>query len=110
MKEMTESIDRVSSIVSEKIKSPVRCTFGHNVAAFRTSNTTGNAYDSCGMAGDGDDLEIGFNCKYLLEALKAIPTEEISLEMKTNLSPAVMNPCEGNKFTYMVLPVRLKAN
>ena len=54
-------------------------------------------------------MEIGFNCKYLLEALKAVPAENISLELKTNLSPAVINPCEGNKFTYMVLPVRLKA-
>ena len=53
-------------------------------------------------------MEIGFNCKYLLEALKAVPAENISLELKTNLSPAVINPCEGDKFTYMVLPVRLK--
>ena len=87
----------------------MRCTFGENVAALRTSNSIGNAYDECSTAGNGNDMEIGFNCKYLLEALKAVPTEEIMLELKTNLSPAVINPCEGNKFTYMVLPVRLKA-
>lgn len=109
VKEMTNSIERVSLIVSEKIKSPVRCTFGENVAALRTSNSIGYAYDECSTAGNGGDMEIGFNCKYLLEALKAVPTEEITLELKTNLSPAVINPCEGNKFTYMVLPVRLKA-
>ncbi len=106
---MTQSLERVSLIVSEKIKSPVRCSFGVDVAAFRTSNTIGNAYDECPTAGDGKDLEIGFNCKYLLDALRAVPTENISLELKTNLSPAVINPCEGDKFTYMVLPVRLKA-
>lgn len=110
VKELTQSIDRVSLIVSEKLKSPVRCTFGNNEAEFHTSNSIGNASDRCAVAGNGGDLEIGFNSKYLLEALRAVPTEEISLEMKTNLSPAVMNPCEGNKFTYMVLPVRLKAN
>lgn len=109
VKEITQSIERVSLIVSEKLKSPVRCTFGTNEAAFRTSNSIGNAYDECAVAGEGGDLEIGFNCKYLLEALRAVPAEEISLEMKTNLSPAVMNPCEGNRFTYMVLPVRLKS-
>lgn len=109
VRELTQSIERVSLIVSEKIKSPVRCTFGSNAAAFRTSNSIGNAYDECQVAGEGGDMEIGFNCKYLLEALKAVPAENISLELKTNLSPAVINPCEGNKFTYMVLPVRLKA-
>ncbi len=109
VRDMTQSLERVSLIVSEKLKSPVRCTFGDNVAALRTSNSIGNAYDECSIAGNGNDMEIGFNCKYLLEALKAVPSENISLELKTNLSPAVINPCEGNKFTYMVLPVRLKA-
>ena len=109
VREMTQSMEHVSLIVSEKLKSPVRCTFGENVAAFRTSNSLGNAYDECKTAGNGNDMEIGFNCKYLLEALKAVPTENFMLELKTNLSPAVINPCEGNKFTYMVLPVRLKA-
>ena len=54
-------------------------------------------------------MEIGFNCRYMLDALKAVPTENFMLELKTNLSPAVITPCEGDKFTYMVLPVRLKA-
>lgn len=109
VKNLTSSLERVSLIVSEKIKSPVRLTVGENIMALRTSNSIGDAYDECQMAGNGEDMEIGFNCKYLLEALKAIPEEDIIFELKTNLSPAVMNPTEGNKFTYMVLPVRLKA-
>jgi DNA polymerase-3 subunit beta len=105
---MTNSLERVSLIVSEKLKSPVRMTLGNNIAALRTSNSLGNAYDECSISGDGKDMEIGFNCKYLLDALRAIPTEEIIFELKTNLSPAVMNAAEGDRFTYMVLPVRLK--
>ena len=107
--ELTDSVERVSLIVSEKLKSPVRCTFGDNVAALRTSNSLGNAYDECPMTGSGGDLEIGFNCRYFLEALKAIPSDKIYLELKSSLSPAVMAPVEGNSFVYMVLPVRLKA-
>ncbi len=110
VKEMTQSIERVSLIVSEKLKSPVRMTVGDNVIALRTSNSIGNAYDECSMAGSGNDMEIGFNCKYLLDALKAIPAENIIFELKTNLSPVVMTPSEGEKFVYMVLPVRLKAD
>lgn len=109
VKSMVNALDRVSLIVSEKIKSPVRITIGEDVCALRTSNSIGNAYDECIVAGNGGDMEIGFNCRYMLDALKAIPSEEISFELKTSLSPAVMRPAEGDRFTYMVLPVRLRA-
>jgi DNA polymerase-3 subunit beta len=109
VRDLTQSLERVSLIVSEKLKSPVRCIFTENLAALRTSNSIGNAYDECRLIGNGQDMEIGFNCKYLLEALKAVPAENVSLELKTSLSPAVISPCEGDRFTYMVLPVRLKS-
>lgn len=108
---LTASIDRVSLITSEKIKSPVRCCFSENSADFRTATTIGAAHDVCELAGDGKELEIGFNCRYLLDALKAVPTEEVTLELSNGLSPIVLTPCDGSgKFAYMVLPVRLKAD
>ena len=110
VREVTDSIERVSLVISEKIKSPVRCTFGHNTADFRTTSTIGEAHDMCSTAGDGKDLEIGYNSRYLLDALRAVPTPEVSLELINGLSPIVLNPCDGSgKFSYMVLPVRLKA-
>lgn len=110
VREVTDSIERVSLVISEKIKSPVRCTFGHNTADFRTTSTIGEAHDMCSTAGDGKDLGIGFNSRYLLDALRAVPTPEVSLELINGLSPIVLNPCDGSgKFSYMVLPVRLKA-
>ena len=106
--ELMQSIERVSLIVSEKIKSPVRCIFGENQADFRTNNTIGSAHDSCSVAGNGEELEIGFNCRYLLDALRAVPTEEVTLELKNGLSPIVFTPVDDKKdFAYMVLPVRL---
>ena len=108
---LTASIDRVGLIISEKIKSPVRCKFGENLADFRTATTIGVAHDQCEVAGDGKELEIGFNCKYLLEALKAVPTDEVTLELSNGLGPIVLTPCDGSgKYAYMVLPVRLKAD
>ena len=108
--EITSSIERVGLIISEKIKSPVRCLFGENTADFRTVSTIGSAHDVCSLAGDGGELEIGFNCRYLLEALKAVPTPEVNLGLTNSLSPVVLTPPDGtDKFSYMVLPVRLKA-
>ena len=106
---LTDSIERVGLVISEKLKSPVRCKFGDHAAELRTVSTIGEAYDVCPIAGDGKDLEIGFNCKYLLDALRAVPDSECTLEMINGLSPIVLNPTEGNRYSYMVLPVRLKA-
>ena len=105
---LTSSIERVSLIVSEKIKSPVRCVFGDNMADFRTTNTIGSAHDTGAIAGNGNELEIGFNCRYLLDALRAVPSEEVTLELQNGLSPVVFTPVDDKKdFAYMVLPVRL---
>ena len=107
---LTASIDRVGLIVTEKLKSPVRCRFSRDVAQFHTVTTIGEARDSCELAGDGGDLEIGFNCRYLLDALKAVPSDNVILELSNGLSPIVLTPCDGSRsFLYMVLPVRLKA-
>lgn len=106
--ELMNSIERVSLIVSEKIKSPVRCLFTENVADFKTVNTIGTAHDVCSVSGNGKELEIGFNCRYLLDALRAVPSSEVTLELKNGLSPIVFTPVdEKQDFSYMVLPVRL---
>ena len=107
--ELASSIERVGLIVSEKYKSPVRCVFGDQVLQLRTNTTIGAAEDRCSIAGDGKDLEIGFNVRYLADALRAIPSEEVILELTNGLSPIVMTSAEEKyDFSYMVLPVRIK--
>ena len=60
--------------------------------------------------GEGKNVEIGFNNRYILDALKAAPAEEINVCLNTGSSPCIINPADGSdKFLYMVLPVRLKA-
>ena len=107
---LLSSIDRVSLIISDKLKSPLRCTFDHNVLKITTKTAIGDAYDECPIDGDGGGLEIGFNNKYLMDALKAAPADKVRLELTTGVSPCVILPTEGEEnFLYMVLPVRLKA-
>ena len=107
--ELTSSIERVGLIVSEKYKSPVRCVFSDQVLLLKTNTTIGAAEDRCSLAGDGKELEIGFNVRYLCDALRAVPSDEVVLELTNGLSPIVMTPVEGDKhdFSYMVLPVRI---
>ena len=107
--DLASSIERVGLIVSEKYKSPVRCVFSNQELLLRTNTTIGAAEDRCTIAGDGKELEIGFNVRYLADALRAVPAEEVCLELTNNLSPIVMTPVDDKKdFAYMVLPVRIK--
>ena len=107
--DLAASVDRVGLIVSEKYKSPLACTFSHQVVRMRTNNTIGAAEDQCSIAGDGKELEIGFNVRYLADALKVIPSEEVTMELTNGLSPIVLTPVdEKYDFAYMVLPVRIK--
>ena len=108
---LSSSIDRVGLIVSEKYKSPVRCVFGNQMLNLRTNTTIGAAEDQCSIAGDGKDLEIGFNVRYLADALRAIPSDEVVLELTNGLSPIVLTPADDKyDYSYMVLPVRIKSN
>ncbi len=107
--ELLSSIERVGLIVSEKYKSPVRCVFEDNVVQLRTNTTIGEAKDRCSLAGNGQGLEIGFNVRYLADALRVIPSEEVMLELTNGLSPIVLTPADDkHDFAYMVLPVGIK--
>jgi len=109
-RQLLASIDRVSLIITEKQKCPLRCLFEDGLVKIRTSTAIGNAYDECPIEGDGRNVEIGFNNKYLMEALKAAPADEVRVELNTAISPCVIVPVDGEEnFLYMVLPVRLKA-
>ena len=108
---LLQSIERVSLIISDKLKSPLRCVFGDGMLSITTKTGIGDAADQCPITGDGQGLEIGFNNKYLMDALKAAPADRLRLEFTSGVAPCVILPAEGEEnFVYMVLPVRLKAN
>ena len=109
-KALIRSIDRVSVVISDKLKSPVRCTFDYDKVYLSAKTGNGEAKDVCRLSGDGAGLEIGFNNRYLMEALRFAPAETVKIELNTGVSPAIIVPTEGEEnFLYMVLPVRLKS-
>lgn len=104
------SLERVSLIINDKLKSPVRCVFDEGIVKLFSSSVLGKASDECAIEGNGEGLEIGFNDKYFIEALKAAPADEVILELNSGVNPCVITPSdESNGFLYMILPVRLKA-
>lgn len=57
---------------------------------------------------EGDAVEIGFNNRYLLDALRYSKCEKMVLEINGPLSPVKLLPEDGKDFIYLVLPVRFK--
>lgn len=56
----------------------------------------------------GDDIDIAFNVKYLMEGLKALPATEIVMQLNSNLTPVIFTPLSGVKMTYLAMPVQLR--
>ncbi|MDO5142551.1 MAG: DNA polymerase III subunit beta [Eubacteriales bacterium] len=108
--ELITCIERVSLIVSEKLKNPVRFHFDGSYVQMSCITAVGKSYDECAFEGAIDGLEIGFNNRYVLDALRAAGDDTVRMQLKGPLNPMVIVPREGDKYTYLVLPVRLKAN
>ena len=61
------------------------------------------------VSGDGSDLDVAFNVRYLLDGLKVIPTAEVTFEMNNPTNPVVLHPHGGDvQFTYLVMPVQIR--
>lgn len=107
--DLQRSIDRASLIIDAKLKKPLRCKFEDGSLSIRSNTAIGSAFDRCPISGDGKGLEIGFNNRFLMDAVKAAPTQRVRLELNTPTSPCLILPPEGEEdnFLYMVLPVRL---
>jgi DNA polymerase-3 subunit beta len=68
----------------------------------------GSGRESVAAQISGEDLEIAFNVKYLLEGLKALNTNEIQMQFNTSTSPSIVTPLGGTKMTYLVMPVQIR--
>ncbi len=68
----------------------------------------GNAVESMPAQISGDDIDIAFNVKYLMEGLKALPATEILMQLNSNLTPVIFTPLGGVKMTYLAMPVQLR--
>ena len=108
--EFMSAIDRVALIVSERNTSPVRMGFNDGNIDCLCVTPIGRAEDVCTCEGSGEGLQIGFNDRYLKDALKAAAKEELNICLNSASSPCIITAADGSEnFTYMILPVRLHA-
>ena len=68
----------------------------------------GNAKQSLPAEIIGEDIEIAFNIKYLMDGLKALPAPEIKMQLNEGHQPVIFSPLSGLDMTYLVMPVQLR--
>jgi len=101
------SLISASSIEKEK-KYPVKVNIELGKVTISCANQTGDAKEELYVETEGKELEIGFNPRFFLDALKAIDDEEVYLEFGTNRSPCIIKPIEEGNYIYMILPIKMK--
>lgn len=77
-----------------------------DIMNIRSNSESGDVHEELQIIKEGEDLEIAFNPRYFIEALKVINTDEITVEFTTNVSPSIIKTVKDNSFLYLVLPVR----
>ena len=103
---LIECIERTSLIITDK-SSPVRCVIENGVMKFSSVTAIGTASDKLAADIEGNNLEIGFNNRFVLDALKVCDCDEIKIEMGSSNQPIIITPLEGDSFFFLILPIRI---
>ncbi len=107
-RDFIDTIERASLIITERLKNPLRVSFSENRVLVRCQTNLGKVVDEFEAKVEGEPIEIGFNNRYLLDALRNAKQEKVVFEISGALSPVKVLPVEGSDFHYLVLPVRFK--
>ncbi|MCL1925173.1 MAG: DNA polymerase III subunit beta [Defluviitaleaceae bacterium] len=105
--EILEALDRAGIIASDGKTVPSKLKIEKEKLIITSNSDMGNLYDEVEIALVGDELEISFNPKFLIEAIKAIESDNISMQFGTSLSPCVIMAENSENYKYLVLPLRM---
>lgn len=111
---IVNSLERANLIINDDLsaktenKMPVRLNICYNKIEISCKTLKGYVNDTVNVSQEGGDLLIGLNCRFMLDALNACDDENVIMEFSAPTSGCFIKPEDGsNRFTFMVLPVRL---
>ncbi|QNP30065.1 DNA polymerase III subunit beta [Cylindrospermopsis curvispora] len=109
-KQFISTLERIAILADQKnniVKISMN-TGDQEITLSCEAQDVGNATESMPAQISGDDIDIAFNVKYLLEGLKELPSTEIQMHLNQNLTPVIFTPLGGLKMTYLAMPVQLR--
>ncbi|NLT95518.1 MAG: DNA polymerase III subunit beta [Clostridia bacterium] len=106
-KDFQETIERANLFSSEKDgTSIIKLSVKDSLLAVLSQSEMGKVEEKLPIYFEGDNIEIAFNAKYLLEVLKVIDSEDINMTLSGPLNPGIIRPGNHNNYTYLLLPLR----
>jgi DNA polymerase-3 subunit beta len=100
-------LKRVSILTADR-SNPVRFAFSEGQMTISTNNPdVGEASENMEVDYSGEDIELGFNARYVLDVLAALDVEKVVLAMNEPLSPGLLTLEENGNYKYVVMPMRL---
>lgn len=109
-KQFLSSLERIAVLADQK-NNLVKVSLNgdaQEITLSVESQDVGSAMEIMPAQISGEDIDIAFNIKYLMEGLKALPASSILMQMNTNLTPVIFTPLGGLKMTYLAMPVQLR--
>lgn len=101
------ALKRISILSSEKSKG-IKINLKNDLLILSSSNPDlGDAKEEIDITYNGDEISIGFNAKYIIDILQVIKTENISFNLKDNISPGRINPEGDEDHLSVIMPMRL---
>ena len=105
--DLLKSTERASLLASVQNNNLIRFNIQKDVMLITSLNEEGNIEEKVEIINDGEDLNIGINSRYLKDALSVIEEEEIMINFKDSVSPCIISPLKGDKYNYLILPIRM---
>ncbi len=106
--ELITAVKRVSII--NNMSSPVKFDINadtRNTVIDSVSQDVGMAQETLGCEVLGENMQIAFNHQYVIDGLSSITTDQVFLETQSSMKPGIFKAAEGQRFLYLVMPVRI---
>ena len=107
-KEFLDAIERATILIRENDKKPLIITIGDDNMQLKLNSSFGSMNADIMIHKTGKDIMIGFNPKFLIDALRVIDDEEIHIYLMNPKSPCFIKDDEG-QYIYLILPVNFNA-
>jgi DNA polymerase-3 subunit beta len=105
--DLEESVKRASIIVREGKNAFIKFKIEGDELIVSSRADEGRNKDTIHIEKQGEDIEIGFNGRFVNDVLRVVSDEKIVMEFSTSISPCIIKPEEGTSYEYLILPVRL---
>lgn len=107
-KELLAGIERASLVTVDEKRYPVKFNISDDKMIITSNTDIGAVREEIRIEMDGGKIDIGFNPRYFIDALKVIDDEKIEIFFTSSVGPCTIKPIDDDSFAYMILPVRTR--